>query len=119
METLASRALDDWNHFKKTYVSSAVLNGHWDLAIDDLFSGCYGFQIFNKSFCEQFIEEAEKNNSWGGIQGDAVPGPDLLLENFGFNDFYNKVLKELVHPAIIYKYHLEEVMEGTPDEERF
>jgi hypothetical protein len=119
METLASRALDDWGHFKKTYVSPAVLNGHWDLVIDDLFSGCYGFQIFNKAFCEQFIEEAEKHGGWGGILGDAVPGPDLLLENFGFNDFYDKVLRDFVHPAIIHKYHLEEVMEETLDEERF
>jgi hypothetical protein len=119
METLASRALNDWEHFKKTYVSSAVLNRQWDLVTDELFSGCYAVQVFNEDFCKQFIEEAEEHGGWGGIYGDAVPGPDLLLENFGFDDFYKKALRELIHPAVIYMYHLEEVMEDVSEDERF
>jgi len=119
METFASKSLNDWDHFKKTYISADILNKQWGLAIDEVFSGCYGFQIFNRDFCEQFIKDAEDNAGWGGIHGDAVPGPDLLLKSFGYNEFYNKILSEFVHPAIIHAYHLDGVMESEPEDEKF
>lgn len=120
MDTLAVQAEKDWEGFKKRYISSPILSKEWDLVTDELFWGCYGLQVFNDDFCEQFIKAADDCGDWfQGIRYDTVPGPDLLLEHFGFNDFYNRILRELIYPIIIHKYHLESIMNKVTDDEKF
>jgi len=55
---------ENWEAFKSKYVLPSVLNKEWDLIVDCLFGGCYGFQMFTKDFCDQVINIANNENKW-------------------------------------------------------
>ena len=122
MENLADQATKDWEGFKKRYILPTVLKEEWDLVVDFLFDGCYGFQMFHKDFCDQAIEEAEKNGSWGSGQrtsNEEYPTHDILLQDINLNVLYGNLLVKFVYPAIIHKYHLETILGNVPPYERF
>ena len=42
------------------FISPPVLKGEWDLVLDEIFYGCYGFQLFNEEICDRIINAAEE-----------------------------------------------------------
>jgi len=120
-ESLTDQAKDNWEEFKKRYIYPSVLQREWDLIVDCLFDGCYGFQMFTKEFCDKLIEEAEEKNSWGKERHSNTEYStyDILLNDLNINGIYDNLLSEYVYQAIVYKFHLETIVATRPLHERF
>ena len=105
------------------FISAPVLNGEWDLVLDEIFYGCYGFQLFNEEICDKIINTAEKKNLWNSGQRETnkdYSTHDMLLSDIGNLDIlYNHVLFKIVYPAIIHAYHLEDILGDQTLDQRF
>ena len=121
MNNLISES-ENWEGFLKKYISPSVVGKEWDLIIDPLLPGCYGFQLFNKSFCDQLISISEEKGNWASGQrqsNEEYETYDILLEDVGFDEIYNNILIDYVYPAVIHSFHLEAVLGNKSPAERF
>jgi len=113
---------ENWEAFKSKYVLPSVLNKEWDLIVDCLFGGCYGFQMFTKDFCDQVINIANNENKWAEKQRESnqeYSTNDVLLNEVGLDDIYVNLLVEYVYPAIIHTYHLESLTKDKSEQDVF
>jgi GR25 family glycosyltransferase involved in LPS biosynthesis len=97
----------DWEKWKNAYLTPAMLAREFDLLTTEPVNGVAHFSIFNKNFCEELIEEAEKYGKWTEGRHDYYPTHDMLLSSFGLDDVFKKVLKEFVLPIASHHYHLD------------
>lgn len=101
--------LDDsnWEEWKLKYVNLSVAKGEYDLMVTDLGDNIFSFPLFTQKFCEEAVALAEGLDRWTIDRHEHYPTNDVLLQDIGLNDIYNKVLNEVVRPLAIHLWKLE------------
>ncbi|MAR66981.1 MAG: hypothetical protein CL833_07025, partial [Crocinitomicaceae bacterium] len=97
----------DWDAWVERWIHPVARTKQWDLILDEPIDNLITFPLFTEEFCEVVIQEAEKNARWEQKRHDFYPTVDTLLSTFGFDDIYNRVLREFVYPAAIFFWHLD------------
>jgi glycosyltransferase involved in cell wall biosynthesis len=97
----------DWDAWVERWIHPVARTKQWDLILDEPIDDLITYPLFTEEFCEAIMEEAEKNARWEKKRHDFYPTVDTLLSTFGFDDIYNRVLREFVYPAAIYFWHLD------------
>ncbi len=97
----------DWSVWKNKYLDPIIQNGEWDLIIDHLGDEVYEFPLFTKKFCNEIIEMTEELNNWTYARHKYYPTTDVLLQDIGMNDIYNKVINEIIRPMVIHIWTLQ------------
>ena len=81
---------------------------------DDIFS----FPLFTEEFCKLIIIHAEQVNKWTKGRHKFYPTTDILLQNLGLKDFYNKVIEKYVMYIVKYFWKYE-YADNTVESEDF
>jgi len=98
----------NWENWLEKYVDPTIRRHQWDLLVDEYRdTNIFEFPLFTPRFCEEAIALSEAKNKWTIDRHNAYPTNDVLLEEIGLNDAYNRVLKEIVYPLCIHLWHLE------------
>ena len=99
--------IQNWDKWKASYINPAMLAKDYDLLVEEPVADVAHFPLFNKNFCEDVIEEAEKYGKWTEGRHDYYPTHDMLLSAFGLDEVYKKVLSEFVLPLGAHYYKLD------------
>ena len=97
----------DWEAWKEKYLNLTVSKGEWDLMVDDLGNNVYEFPLFTEKFCREVVALAESMDKWTIDRHENYPTNDVLLQDLGLNNIYNRVLHEVVRPLAIHLWKLE------------
>jgi len=97
----------DWDAWVERWIHPVARTKQWELVIDEPIENVITYPLFTEEFCEVIIEEAEKNAHWEQKRHDFYPTVDTLLTTFGFDEIYNRVLREFVYPSAIFYWHLD------------
>ena len=98
---------NDWELWKQTYLDPIIQKGEWDLIVDHLGDEVYEFPLFTKRFCDEIIAMTEELDNWTYSRHEHYPTTDVLLEDIGMNDIFNRVLNEVIRPMAIHIWKLE------------
>ena len=101
--------LDDsnWEEWKLKYINLSVAKGEYDLMVTDLGDNIFSFPLFTQKFCDEAVALAESLDKWTIDRHEHYPTNDVLLQDIGLNDIYNRVLNEIVRPLAIHIWKLE------------
>jgi len=99
--------ISDWEAWKKRWIHESARTKEWDLITDEPVTDVFTFPIFTKEFCEKIIQEAEHCAQWERKRHEFYPTTDMLLEKFGFDEIYHKVLVEYVYPMAKHMWQIE------------
>lgn len=101
--------LDDsnWDAWKAKYLNHTMAKGEYDLMVDDLGHNVFEFQLFTEKFCKEAIALAEAKDNWTVDRHEFYPTNDVLLQEIGLQNIYNRVLREVVYPLCIHLWTLE------------
>lgn len=97
----------DWEAWKEKYLNLTTLKGEWDLMVDDLGHNIYEFPLFTERFCREIVAMAEAKDKWTIDRHANYPTNDVLLNEIGLNNIYDRVLHEVVRPLCIHLWKLE------------
>jgi GR25 family glycosyltransferase involved in LPS biosynthesis len=97
----------DWDQWKSRYLNPAMLAQDYDLLVEEPVADVAHFPIFNKDFCDDLIQEAEKCGEWTEKRHEYYPTHDMLLSTLGFDEIYKRVLTEYVFPLGSHYYKLD------------
>ena len=107
IEKYAIRNASNWEEWKQTYLDPITQKGEWDLIVDHLGDEVYEFPLFTKRFCDEIIAMTEELDNWTYSRHEHYPTTDVLLEDIGMNDIFNRVLNEVIRPMAIHIWKLE------------
>lgn len=93
-----------WVH---RYLAPGVKDKQWDLLADEPITHVYCVSFFNRRFCDEVRELAEKSGTWTTKRHVNYPTTDMLLESIGLEAIYADLLKEYVIPLCVHKYGLQ------------
>lgn len=91
----------------KKYVNLQLVQKEFDLICDEPIDNVYCFPLFTPLFCKEIIEEAEHYGQWTNYRHKDHPPIDIMLNSFGFNEIYSRVLREYLYPLFYHKYQLQ------------
>jgi len=100
----------DWNAWKDKYLDPVIKNANenaYSLMIDHLGDEVYDFPLFSKRFCDEIITMTEDLDNWTYARHKNYPTTDVLLQDIGMNDIYNRVAEEVIRPMLIHLWKLE------------
>jgi len=97
----------NWEEWKLKYVNLSVAKGEYDLMVTDLGDNIFSFPLFTEKFCKEAIALSEGLDRWTIDRHEHYPTNDVLLQDIGLNDIYNRVLNEVVRPLAIHIWKLE------------
>ena len=97
----------DWEAWMEKYVNLSIAKGEYDLMVTDRGDNVYEFPLFTPKFCAEAIALAEAKDEWTIDRHEYYPTNDVLLQEIGLNDIYNRVLDEVVRPLAIHLWSLE------------
>lgn len=97
----------DWEAWKEKYVNLSMAKHEFDLMVSDKGDNVFEFPLFTPRFCKEVIAMAEAKDKWTIDRHEHYPTNDVLLEEIGLNDIYNRVLDEIVRPLAIHLWNLE------------
>ena len=103
----AIRNASNWEEWKQTYLDPIIQQGEWDLIVDHLGDEVYEFPLFTKRFCDEIIAMTEELDNWTYSRHEHYPTTDVLLQDIGMNEIYNRVLDEVIRPLAIHIWKLE------------
>ena len=75
--------------------------------IDHLGDEVYDFPLFSKRFCDEIIAMTEELDNWTYARHKHYPTTDVLLQDIGMNNIYNRVAEEVIRPMLIHLWKLE------------
>ena len=101
------RNASNWEEWKQTYLDPIIQQGEWDLIVDHLGDEVYEFPLFTKRFCDEIIAMTEELDNWTYGRHEHYPTTDVLLEDIGMDDIFNRVLNEIIRPMAIHIWKLE------------
>ena len=101
------RDANNWESWKQRYLDPIIQRGEWDLVVDHLGDEVYEFPLFTKRFCDEIIAMTEELDNWTYSRHVHYPTTDVLLQDIGMNEIYNKVLDEVIRPLAIHIWKLE------------
>jgi GR25 family glycosyltransferase involved in LPS biosynthesis len=102
--------LDDsnWEAWLDKYVDPTIRRHQWDLIVDEhRDTNIFEFPLFTQKFCDEAVALSEAKDNWTIDRHNAYPTNDVLLQDIGLNDIYNRVLREIVYPLCIHLWELE------------
>lgn len=99
--------ISDWEAWKEKYVNLSMAKHEFDLMVSDRGDNVFEFPLFTPRFCKEVIAMAEAKDKWTIDRHEHYPTNDVLLEEIGLNDIYNRVLDEIVRPLAIHLWDLE------------
>ncbi len=97
----------DWEEWKSKYINLTILKGEYDLMVDDLGDNIYEFPLFTEKFCREAVSLAEAENKWTEARHEFYPTNDVLCQDLGLQQIYERVVKEVVCPLCIHTWTLE------------
>lgn len=97
----------NWDEWKEKYINLSVSKGEFDLMVSDKGDNVYEFPLFTPKFCREAIALAEAKDKWTIDRHEHYPTNDVLLQDIGLDEIYNKVLHEVVRPLAIHQWNLE------------
>jgi glycosyltransferase involved in cell wall biosynthesis/GR25 family glycosyltransferase involved in LPS biosynthesis len=97
---------DDRDSWYAKFLSPGIISKQWDLLLDEPCPGVFCLQFFTTEFCSKIKEESEHANKWTTDRHEFYPTNDFLLNEIGFNDIFNELMKEFVMPLMIDTYAL-------------
>lgn len=97
----------NWDEWKEKYINLSVSKGEFDLMVSDKGDNVYEFPLFTPKFCREAIALAEAKDKWTIDRHEHYPTNDVLLQDIGLDDIYNRVLDEVVRPLAIHQWNLE------------
>lgn len=112
----------DWNAWKAKYIDKIIARGEYDLLVDEIgprFSNIFEFPLFTQKFCDDVIALAETKNMWTEGRHEFYPTNDVLLNELGLGDIYNRVIREVVTPLAKHVWQLEGAWLSNPYSEDF
>jgi hypothetical protein len=77
------------------------------LTVEKIDNDIYTFPLFTEEFCQLIIIHAEQVNKWTKKRHKFYPTTDILLQNLGLKDFYNKVIERYVMYNVKYYWNYE------------
>tara|TARA_Y100000310_G_C20691241_1_gene822376 strand:- start:2055 stop:4079 length:2025 start_codon:yes stop_codon:yes gene_type:complete len=86
------------------YVDHRIKNKEWDLYVDTVERNgvsleLYGWPLVTKDFCDELIHKAETYGKWTTERHENYPTHDILLQDFGYQEIWNSILREYAHPV--------------------
>lgn len=101
--------LDDsnWDAWKEKYLNLSMAKHEFELMVSDRGDNVFEFPLFTPKFCREAIALAESKDEWTIDRHEHYPTNDVLLQEIGLNDIYNRVLDEVVRPLAIHLWNLE------------
>ena len=99
--------VSDWDAWKAKYLNHTMAKGEYDLMLDDLGNNIYEFQLFTEKFCREAIALAESMDKWTLDRHEFYPTNDVLLNEIGLDEIYNRVIAEVISPLCIHIWTLE------------
>jgi hypothetical protein len=97
----------DWDAWKGKYLDPIIQNGEWDLIVDHLGDEVYEFPLFTKKFCDEIIAMTEELDNWTYSRHEFYPTTDVLLQDIGMNEIYDRVINEVIRPMCIHLWILQ------------
>ena len=97
----------DWEAWKEKYINLSVSKHEFELMVTDRGDNVFEFPLFTPKFCKEAIALAEAKDKWTIDRHEFYPTNDVLLEEIGLDDIYNRVLDEVVRPLAIHLWNLE------------
>lgn len=100
----------DWGAWKDKYLDPVIKKANenaYSLMVDHLGDEVYDFPLFNKRFCDEVIAMTEELDNWTYARHKNYPTTDVLLQEIGMNDIYNRVAEEIIRPLVIHLWKLE------------
>jgi hypothetical protein len=97
----------DWDAWKAKYLNHTMAKGEYDLMVDDLGNNIYEFQLFTEKFCREAIALAESKDKWTIDRHEFYPTNDVLLNEIGLDEIYNRVIAEVISPLCVHLWTLE------------
>ena len=98
---------EDWEAWKEKYINLSVSKHEFDLMVSDRGDNVFEFPLFTPKFCREAIALAESKDNWTIDRHEYYPTNDVLLQDIGLDDIYNRVLDEVVRPLAIHLWNLE------------
>jgi len=65
------------------------------------------FPLFTEDFCKFMINHSETVNQWTTARHKNYPTTDILLNDLGFKQFYDKVIEKYIVPIVKYIWRYE------------
>ena len=86
------------------YVDHRIKNKEWDLYVDTVERNGVSLELYNwplvtKDFCDELIHKAETYGKWTTERHENYPTHDILLQDFGYQEIWNSILREYAHPV--------------------
>lgn len=97
----------DWEAWKSKYINLTLLKGEYDLMVDDLGDNIFEFPLFTERFCKEIVSLAEAENKWTEDRHEYYPTNDVLCEDLGLQEIYQRVINEIVCPLCIHIWDLQ------------
>lgn len=97
----------DWEAWKEKYINLSVSKHEFDLMVSDRGDNVFEFPLFTPQFCREAIALAESKDNWTIDRHEFYPTNDVLLQDIGLDEIYNRVLDEVVRPLAIHLWNLE------------
>lgn len=96
-------SFDAWAH---QFLDPMILNGEYDLAVDEVAPNVYKFPLFTPKFCNLLIEETELRNGWTNNRHKHYPTYDVTLKKMGMHRVYTEAMNRYVMPLAMHLWTL-------------
>lgn len=97
----------NWEEWKEKYINLSMSKHEFELMVTDKGDNVFEFPLFTPKFCREAIALAETKNNWTIDRHEFYPTNDVLLQDIGLDEIYNRVLDEVVRPLAIHLWNLE------------
>ena len=96
-----------YEEFVQRFVTYSARTKEWELIVDEPINDVFVFPLFTEEFCSLLIEQAEESQKWTRNRHYFYPTCDMLINELGLQDYYQRILEEFVYPVAIQKWALE------------
>lgn len=100
--------ISNWDAWLDKYINPTIRQHQFDLLVDEWRdTNIYEFPLFTQKFCEEAVALAEAKDNWTIDRHNAYPTNDVLLQDIGLDEVYQRVLREIIYPLCIHLWELE------------
>lgn len=96
-----------YEEFVQRFVTYSARTKEWELIVDEPINDVFVFPLFTEEFCSLLIQQAEDSGRWTRNRHYFYPTCDMLINELGLQEHYQRILEEYVYPVAIKKWALE------------
>lgn len=96
-----------YEEFVQRFVTYSARTKEWELIVDEPINDVFVFPLFTEEFCSLLIEQAEESQKWTRNRHYYYPTCDMLINELGLQEYYQRILQDFVYPVAIQKWALE------------